>query len=49
MADNNNHNLDEDGWSDGSNYDRIEHLLKDVDGTKAEAKVALIGTVPEIF
>ena len=24
-------NLDEDGWNDGSNYDRIEHLLQDVD------------------
>ena len=36
-------NLDEDGWNDGSNYDRIEHLLQDVDGTKEDAEVALTG------
>ncbi len=44
IADNNNHNSIEDGRNDGSNYDRIEHILQDVDGTKAKAKVALIGT-----
>ena len=36
-------NLDEDGWNDVSNYDRIEHLLQDVDGTKKDAEVALTG------
>ena len=35
--------LDEDWWNDGSNYDRIEHLLQDVDGTKEDAEVALTG------
>ena len=43
MADNNNQNLNEDGWNDGSNYDRIQNLLQDVDSTKADAKVALTG------
>ena len=36
-------NLDENGWNDGANYDRIEHLLQDVDGTKEDAEVALTG------
>ncbi len=36
--DNNNHNLDEDEWNDGSIYDMIEHLLQDVDGTIVEAE-----------
>ena len=43
MADKNNQNLNEDGWNDGSNYDRIQNLLQDVDSTKADAKVALTG------
>ena len=43
MADKNNHNLDEDGWNDGSDYDMIEHLLHDVDSTKVEVSVAHTG------
>ena len=49
MADKNNQNLNEDGWNDGSNYDRIQNLLQDVDSTKADAKVALTGAERKKF
>ena len=49
MADNNNQNLNEDGWNDGSNYDRIQNLLQDVDSTKVDAKVALTGVEKRKF
>ena len=41
MADNGNKTLDEDGWNDASNYDRIQDLLRNVDSTKEEAKEAI--------
>ena len=41
MEDNGNKSLYEDGWNDGSNYDRIQDLLRNVDSTKEEAKEAI--------
>ena len=41
MADNGNKALDEDGWNDVSNYDRIQDLLRNVNSTKKEAKEAI--------
>ena len=41
MVDNGNKTLDENGWNDGSNYDRIQNLLRNVDSTKEEAKEAI--------